>query len=59
MVGHKICFNRQRWLIVPTLFLLPYFFGYKTIFFHSKNLDTSYKTDLDHWDCLERVKLVV
>ena len=34
---------------------LAYFFGYKTEFFHSKinpkNLDLSYKTDLDSWDC--------
>ena len=42
---------------------LPYFFGYKTeIFFSSKtipkNLDLSYKTDLDLLDCLGRVKLV-
>ena len=38
---------------------LPYFFGYKTGLFsfqnNSKNLDLSYKTDLDIWDCLERV----
>ena len=34
-----------------------YFFGYKTEFFsfqnNPKNLDLSYKTDLDLWDCLE------
>ena len=42
---------------------LPYFFGYKTeVFFflnNPKNLDLSYKTDLDIWDCLGRVKLVL
>ena len=43
---------------------LPYFFGYKTEFFFffqnkSKDLDPSYKTDLDLWDCLGRVKLVL
>ena len=39
---------------------LPYFFGYKTeISFlpkNPKNLDPSYQTDLDLWDCLGRVK---
>ena len=42
---------------------LPYFFGYKTEFFsfqnNPKNLDPSYKTDLDLWDCLGRVQLVL
>ena len=42
---------------------LPYFFGYKTKYFPSKNnpknLDLSYKTDLDLWDCLGRVKSVL
>ena len=41
---------------------LPYFFGYKTEFYSflnsPKNLDPSYKMDLDPWDCLGRVKLV-
>ena len=34
---------------------IPYFFGYKTDFFflqnNPKDLDPSYKTDLDLWDC--------
>ena len=38
---------------------LPYFFGYKTELFsfqnNPKDLDPSYKTDLDLWDCLGRV----
>ena len=42
---------------------LPYFLGYKTDFFsfqnNPKDLDLSYKTDLDLWDCLGRVKLVL
>ena len=42
--------------------VLPYFFGYKTEFFsfqnNPKDLDPSYKTDLDLWDRLGRVKLV-
>ena len=42
---------------------IPYFFGYKTEFFsfqnNSKELDPSYKVDLDLWDCLGRVKLVL
>ena len=43
--------------------LLPYFFGYKTEFFsfqnNPKDLDLSCKMDLDLWDCLKRVKLVL
>ena len=39
-----------------------YFFGYKTEFSASQNnpenLDPSYKTDLDLWAGLRRVKLV-
>ena len=42
---------------------VPYFLGYKTEFFsfqnNPKDLDPSYKTDLDLWDCLGRVKLVL
>ena len=41
---------------------IPYFFGHKTVSFSSKNnpknLDPSYKMDLDLWDCLGRVKLI-
>ena len=43
--------------------LLPYFLSYKTKFLsfqnNPKNLDPSYKMDLDLPDCLGRVKLVV
>ena len=43
--------------------VVPYFFGYKTEFFSFKNnpkdLDPSCKMDLDLWDCLGRVKLVL
>ena len=42
---------------------VPYFFGYKTEFFsfqnNPKDLDPSYKMDLDLWDCLGRDKLVL
>ena len=42
---------------------IQYFSGYKTEFFpdqnNSKNLDLSYKMDLNLWDCLGRVKLVL
>ena len=42
---------------------LPYFFGYKmeTFFFQNtpKNLDPSYKTDLEVYDYLRRVTLVI
>ena len=44
------------------ILLVQYFFGYK-IFFSShnnpKNLDPSYKMDLDICDCLGKVKLVL
>ena len=40
-----------------------YFFIYKTEFFsfqnNPKTLDPSFKMDLDLWDCLGRVKLVL
>ena len=43
--------------------LVPYFFSYKTEFFpfqnNPKNLDLSYKTDLDLCDCLGRVKPIL
>ena len=43
--------------------LIPYFFDYKTEFFsfqnNLKDLDPSCKTDLDLWDCLGRLKLVL
>ena len=42
---------------------LPYFFGYKTVFFffqnNLKDLDPSCKMDLDLLDCLGRVNLVL
>ena len=41
---------------------LPYFLSYKTEFFsfqnNPKNLDPSYKMDLDLWGCSGRVKFV-
>ena len=42
---------------------IPYFLGYKKEFFPFQNnpinLDPSYKTDLDLWNCLGRVKLIL
>ena len=42
---------------------LPYFFGNRTELFSFQNsrrdLDSSYKIDLDLWDCLESIKLVL
>ena len=40
---------------------IPYFFDYKTELISSKTITNykSYKTDLDRWDCLGRVKLVL
>ena len=44
-------------------FMILYFFDYKTEFFtfqnDPKDLDPSCKTDLDLWDCLGRVNLVL
>ena len=46
-----------------TLRNIPYFFGYKMEFFsfqnNPKDLDPSCKMDLDLWDCLGRVNLVL
>ena len=63
----KIILYLQRYLTwMLTYEIRPvvlYFFSYKTKFFPAKtipiNLDLSYKTDLDLWDCLGRVKLVL
>ena len=48
---------------LTTLSNLPHFFSYKMDFFPSKtipkNLDLSYKMDLDLWDCLGWVKLIL
>ena len=42
---------------------LPYFLGYKMGVFsfqnNPKNLDLCYQTDLDFWDCLGWVKLIL
>ena len=60
MIKNSICFIR---ICIGGKNNIPYFFGYKTevFFFQSnpKNLDPSYKIDLDFWDCLGRVKLVL
>ena len=52
----------QIYSLFETSIHVPYFFAYKTVFFsfqnNPKNLDPSYKTDLDLWDCLGRVKPV-
>ena len=47
--------------IIFKFFFVPYFFGYKTVFFSFQNnpkvLDPSFKTDLELWHCLGRVEL--
>ena len=53
------CFTSIELQITP-----PVNYVYKTVLFFSfqnnpKNLDLSYKTDLDLWDCLGRVKPVL
>ena len=41
---------------------VPYFFGYKMEIFsfqnNPKDLDPSYKMDLDLWDCLGKVNIL-
>ena len=53
---------RINMVLVKHLGIL-YFFGYKMGFFsfpnNPKNLDLSYKADIDLSDCLGRVKLVL
>ena len=50
-------------MVTGIIYRIPYFFGYKTEFFsfqnNPKDLDLSYKTDLDLLDRLGRVKLVL
>ena len=57
-VSHQPLF--QQYLMKKNL---PYFFGYETEFFsfqnNPKNLDPSYKPDLDLWDCSGRVNLAL
>ena len=51
------------WLRTFILFYIPYFFSYKIedlpFLNNPKDLDPSYKMDLDLWDCLGRVNLVL
>ena len=65
-----LCRNMDNYpcnsLLIPSeqvLYLIPYFFGYKTGFFSFQNnpkvLDPSCKTDLEFWHCLGRVELVL
>ena len=53
----------KQYFFLKQLLNLPYFFSYKTEFFsfqnNPKNLDPSYKMDLDVWDYLGIVKLVL
>ena len=59
-------FSSEPYVVAPHLTHLEesliFFFGYKTEFFsfqnNAKNLDPSFKPDLDHCECLRRVKLV-
>ena len=59
----RISKYRQMQTPMGCILYLPYFLGYKTDFFsfqnNPKDLDPSYKTDLDLGDCLGRVKLVL
>ena len=71
----KLCVHENRtrsvcWILYKLanmlqslLQLIPYFFDYKTELFsfqnNPKDLDPSCKMDLDLWDCLGRVKLVL
>ena len=53
----------MKYVVCVPIAYLPYFFGYKTVFFsfqnNPKNLDPYFKMDQDLWDCLGRVKLVL
>ena len=55
--------NMKHTIFFSYSYSIPYFFGYKTECFsfqnNLKDLDPSCKTDLDLWDCLGRVKLVL
>ena len=58
------CLTRNSPILpFSTLTRVPCFFGFKMEFFsfqnNPKNLDLSYMMDLDFWDCLGRVKLVL
>ena len=56
--GQHILFQLPK----PGKSLLPYFFGmteFLSFRNNPKNLNPSYKMDLDLWDCLGRVKLVL
>ena len=57
---HVLCYSYKFQCF---LFLLPYFFGYKTGFLSFQNnpkvLDPSCKTDLELWHCLGKVELVL
>ena len=58
-----VYFINAMFCLVRQLTDLPYFSAYKTEAFHfqnkPKNLDLSYKMDLDFLDCLGRAKLVL
>ena len=57
---YALFLSGKSWLFY---YKVPYFFGYKTEIFsfqnNPKDLDLSCKTDLDLWDYLGRVKLVL
>ena len=53
--------NVKNMVVTQTFYYLPYFLVIRQSFSflpkQSKNVDPSYKMDLDLWDCLGRVKL--
>ena len=58
-----ISIKRTSFVTSSLLLWIPYFFGHKIELFslenNPKNPDLSYKTDLNLWDYLARVKLVL
>ena len=61
---HQNAKHRFNFSCILLCGVIPYFFGYKTELFsflnNPKDLDPSYKKmDLDLWDCLGRVKLIL
>ena len=57
-INFKLPLQHKDWQVY-----LPYFFAYKMVFFpfqnNPKNLDPSYKMDLDFLYCLGRVKSIL
>ena len=59
--GIRACLVKDIYFFV-LFFFIAYFFNYKNFFYFQinfKNLDPSCKIDLDLWECLGRVNLIL